>query len=261
MSLTWGATLAVAIALVAWRARALTGSGAIAAALVGGTILIGGGWAGGAALLTFFITGTLLSRIGTDAAARSGEAKGDRRDAGQVLANGGAAALAALAGYSEPAAARWAITAALAAAAADTWATTIGGTSRSAPRLLFSGRTVPAGTSGAITWRGTAGAAAGALIVALAAGVVADDHPLILVAALIGLLGMFIDSALGATVQGRSHCPACDLPTERAVHRCGTRTNAVGGWRWVDNDVVNGASTVGAALLGAAAWLALGIRQ
>ena len=260
MPLTWGATLAVAIALVAWLARALSGSGAIAAALVGAAILIGGGWAGGAALLAFFITGTLLSHLGADAAARAGEAKGNRRDAAQVLANGGAAALAALAGSSHPVAARWALTAALAAAAADTWATTIGGTSPSAPRLIFSGRAVAAGTSGAITWRGTIGAAAGAAVVALVAGVVAHDHLLILAATVIGLLGMFFDSALGATVQGRFHCPACDLPTERTVHRCGTRTTAVGGWRWVDNDVVNGGSTALAALLGAVTWLALGVR-
>ena len=255
-----GAALALAISLTAWLARALTLSGAIAAALVGGAILIGGGWAGGAALLTFFISGTLLSHLGADPAAQTGEAKGSRRDPGQVLANGGAAALAAVAGYWEPAASRWAITAALAAAAADTWATTIGGTSPSAPRLLFSGRAVPAGTSGAITWRGTFGAAAGAVIVALVAGAVAGDRPLILLAALIGFLGMFIDSTLGATVQGRFHCPACDLPTERIVHRCGTRTTGVGGWRWVDNDMVNGASTVIAALLGALAWLAVGVR-
>lgn len=258
MAPAWAAALAGAISLGAWRARTLDGWGSAAAAIVGTAILAGGGWAGGAALLTFFLTGTLLSRIGTDAAARAGEAKGDRRDAAQVLANGGAAALAALAGFSHPAAARWALTAALAAAAADTWATTIGGTSPQPPRLLFSLRAVPAGTSGAVTWRGTVGAAAGALAVAAAAGIAADDHPLIPIAALIGLLGMALDSALGATLQARFRCPVCGLPTERPVHRCGAPTIPVGGWRWVNNDIVNGGSTAIAALLGAAAWATLG---
>ena len=57
-----------------------------------------------------------------------------------------------------------------------------------------------------------------------------------------------------ATLQGRFHCPACDLPSEWPVHRCGTRTLHRGGSRWLDNDGVNFAATLTAAVLAWAAW-------
>ena len=60
-------------------------------------------------------------------------------------------------------------------------------------------------------------------------------------------------SAIGATIQERRQCPACDRPTERGVHDCGTSTVHVGGLRGMDNDLVNLIATVvGAAV---AAWL------
>ena len=64
--------------------------------------------------------------------------KGDRRDAGQVLANGGAAALAALLGPARPELALWLVTGTLAAAAADTWASSLGRRSRDQPRAIWS---------------------------------------------------------------------------------------------------------------------------
>jgi uncharacterized membrane protein len=64
---------------------------------------------------------------------------------------------------------------------------------------------------------------------------------------------MLLDSLLGATVQARFHCHACDVPTERARHRCGATTQWTGGMRWISNDAVNAWATAFAAVLG---WMA-----
>src|SRR5258705_5645214 len=99
-------------------------------------------------MLAFFISSSLLSTKQTS------------RNHRQVLANGGVAALAALAGS-------WiGFAGALAAAAADTWASEIGRHSRTLPRLITNGRPVPAGTDGGMTLLGTAGGIAGAVFIA-----------------------------------------------------------------------------------------------
>jgi uncharacterized protein (TIGR00297 family) len=244
--------VAAAVAALAWAFRTLTGGGAIAAWLVGTLVLAGTGWPGAAALLAFFVSSSLVSRL--EPADRRLDAKGSRRDASQVLANGGAAALAALLGPARPELALWLVTGALAAAAADTWATSLGRRSRIAPRLLLGGRMVPPGTSGGVTALGSGAALIGAALVA-GAGAAAGGTPVLFpIGALVGFLGMALDSALGATLQGRWHCPACDLPSEWPVHRCGTRTFPRGGSPWLDNDGVNFAATLAAGALAWAAW-------
>ncbi len=252
VTLLFSAAFSAAIAALGWRARALTGAGALAASGVGTAILWRTGWPGLAALGAFFAGSSLISRLAPDPAADRFDAKGSRRDPAQVLANGGAATLAALLLPMEPA--LWAVTATLAAAAADTWATSVGGWSRTPPRMILNGRAVAAGTSGAISLLGTTGALIGAAVVAGSAAVVAGSLPLLVQGWTIGAIGMFTDSLLGATLQGTFHCPACNTVTERPRHRCGTVTIRVGGLQWVTNDVVNGASTLLAGLLGWLAW-------
>jgi uncharacterized protein (TIGR00297 family) len=239
-------------ALLAWAARGLTGSGAVVAWLVGTLVLLGTGWGGGLVLAAFFVSSTLVSRLAPAPAEL--DPKGNRRDARQVAANGGAAALLALAGLHDPGLGLWLVTGTLAAAAADTWATAIGGLSRTPPRSVAGWRPVPRGTSGGVTLAGSAGAAAGAALVS-AAAVTAGGPPAILpLGTLVGFLGMAADSLLGATLQARFHCPACDRPSEWPVHRCGTPTIHRGGLRWLDNDAVNAAATALAAALALAAW-------
>jgi uncharacterized membrane protein len=185
--------------------------------------------------------------------------KRERRDARQVAANGGPAALGALLGLQvgvhHGALALWIVTGSLASAAADTWATSLGGRSRLLPRRMLVGAVVPPGTSGGMTVVGCAAAAAGAFVVAAVGGLVGGGRSLAVSGTLIGFVGMVADSALGSAVQGRFRCPACDVASEWPVHRCGARTSPVGGWAWLDNDAVNLAATGLAAALSAAAWL------
>ncbi len=244
--------LAAAFSAAAWRAGALTAPGALAATLVGGGVLTGAGWSGAAALTAFFVSSSLVSRI--DPPARpAGDAKGNRRDHRQVFANGGPAALGSLAAHGEPSLALWIATASLAAAAADTWATSVGAWSRTSPRHLLTWQPVPAGTSGGVTGLGCLGALVGALIVAASGALVGHDSRL-WTAAAIGFGGMIVDSALGAAAQGHFRCPSCGEPSEWPVHRCGRATSLEGGWRWLDNDGVNAVATALAALAGGACW-------
>ena len=242
--------LGVLVAGVAWRARSLSTSGAIAAAAVGAAVLAGAGWWGGVALVTFFVGSSTVSRLCPDPAAASGETKGGERDAGQVLANGGAPAAGALLGLLAPGASLWIVTMGLAAAAADTWATSFGALSRTPPRSIVSGKRVPPGTSGGVTMVGSLGGILGATTLALIGRLATRDPRLATGALLIGTAGMFLDSLLGALAQARFHCPNCDVTTERPVHRCGARTVQIGGIRWLTNDGVNALATSAATFAG-----------
>lgn len=246
------ALVAGAAALLAWRARTLTPSGALAAWGVGTAFGGALGPAGFAILAAFFIPASFLSRALSPPAAQ--DAKGDRRDAAQVLANGGPAAAAALLELRWPGLGLWAAGTALAAAAADTWATTVGVWSGRPARHILQGTVVPPGTSGGVTRPGTAGGVLGALAVGVTTGTAGGGWRAGAAAALLGVAWMLGDSILGAAAQARFHCPACGTGTERSPHRCGTPAAHIGGWRWLTNDGVNLLATLGAALDGALAW-------
>ena len=244
------ALISLGASLLAYAARTLTRSGAAAAALVGTVILHSSGWQGGAVLAAFFVSSNLVSRRGPSIPIGL-DPKSDRRDAWQVLANGGAAAIAAMLSPTA-AAAVWAVTAALAAAGADTWATSVGIRSAQPPRLLWFGPPVAAGTSGGMTAAGTGAALAGAATISAVGALAARSPALLPVATLIGFLGMVADSAAGAFLQGRFHCPTCNQASEWPVHRCGGRTTRTGGIEWLTNDGVNFVAT---ALAGYAGWV------
>lgn len=247
------ALVAVLLSTGGWAARALTGGGAAAASLIGLAILVCAGWPGAAVLSAFFISSSLLGRLPGASRTPSGDAKGERRDAWQVLANGGFAALGAVLARDNPDLALWVVTGSLAAAGADTWATTIGARSRSAPRRLLVGQPVEAGSNGGMTVLGTTAAIAGAGLIS-AAGSMTGGPRLLLWGTAIGVAGMTLDSVLGATLQGRFHCPTCTVDSEWSVHRCGSRTTRTGGVAWLTNDGVNAVTTAVGALGGWLAW-------
>ena len=206
-------------------------------------------------LAAFFVSSNLVSRVRPRAVPSGLDPKSDRRDLWQVYANGGAAAFGAALGLIDSSLGIWLVTATLAAAAADTWATSIGTRSLVLPRLPWSGRSVPVGSNGGMTLLGTAGGAVGALLVA-GTGAIAADMPLLLpVGTLIGFFGMVADSMLGALFQGRYHCPACDAASEWRVHRCGAATTREGGMAWLNNDGVNFIATALAGCAAVALWL------
>ncbi len=235
------------------RIKGLSSSGTIAAIVVGLACAVAGfTWV--ILLLAFYVSSTLLSRFHSDAKReRSGgtvEKSGDR-DMWQVAANGGLFAALAVASRLNPSPVWYAAGAgAIAASAADTWATEIGVLGKQIPRSIVSLRRVPIGTSGGVTLAGLMGSAAGALFIAglvTLAGWPAGTSSAAIAG---GIGGSLIDSLLGATFQSRRWCPACNLGTERAVHTCGTTTVQAGGLRWLENDLVNFFCSLAGALLG-----------
>ena len=252
-----GALVAAAIALAAWRAGSLSRSGAAAAFFVG-TIAIAAGWAWGALLIVYFVSSSLLSRMGaTIKTQRSGSVveKAGARDAAQVMANGAAFALAALLQVLHPSVLWLAAGAgALASSAADTWGTEIGMLNKSLPRMITTWRSVPTGTSGAVSAIGLEATVAGALFISLAAWLVHRNVHVALAVSLGGLAGALVDSLGGALWQSRRYCAQCKRATERLVHDCGTQTERAGGIGWLNNDGINTACTLVGSLVAAGAY-------
>jgi uncharacterized protein (TIGR00297 family) len=263
-----GFGLAAAISLAAYRARFLAPNGAIAATLVGTLVFGGARLPGAAVLLGFFLSSSLLTWAVNPRAAEAAEkfSKAGRRDASQVIANGGLAAI--LAGIVLPLAGSqaqvvWAaLCGALAAANADTWATEIGMRFGRRPRVITTLAPAAPGTSGAVTAVGLAASVGGASLVALLStlgGQPAAVWPVAASAAIGGTLGALADSLLGASLQAQYRCQSCGKLTEQHPrHRCGGSTVHIAGWVAVTNEVVNFAcTTVGAAAAAALAyWLA-----
>jgi len=237
--------------------RTLSTSGAATGAVVG-TICMAAGWSWGVLLLSLFVSASALSRMGEKekaARTRSVVEKGGERDAAQVLANGGVFAAAALAHLAYPSTVWLAVGAgAIAASTADTWATEIGTLAGTDPVAILSGRRVPAGTSGAVSLRGSLAGIAGALFIAAEATFA--RWPVAFAAVAVGgIAGSLADSLLGATLQTRRWCDVCAVATERLNHTCGTPTRFAGGVAGFDNDVVN------AVCSGVGALVALGLTR
>jgi uncharacterized protein (TIGR00297 family) len=269
-----GLLLSTLIGVIGYRRGALSRSG-VAGAVVTGTLIFGmGGWEWGILLVAFFASSSALSfyRAHDKQGLAEKFAKGHQRDLGQAMANGGVAALlAVLSQLSLPGGGRevvWfaACAGAMAAVNADTWATELGVLNPHPPRLITTGQRVEVGASGGVTWLGTAASLGGALFIGLLGGLGllvtrqgwAVAGVLLLAATAGGLLGSLFDSLLGATVQAIYWCDACQKETERRVHRCGTETRLLRGWRWLGNDLVNlGASAVGALVAAGIGWVML----
>jgi uncharacterized protein (TIGR00297 family) len=256
-----GALAAATIAVLAWRAGSLTPSGAAAATLVG-TAAVAAGWRWGALLIAYFVVASAMSHLGREAKAARTDAvvaKGGARDVTQVVANGGAFAVAALASVAWGPSPLWAGVGigALAASSADTWGTEVGTLAGGAPRMLVGWRPVAPGTSGGVTAAGSLATVGGALFVVALARVLAWPTAVAIAALIAGVAGALVDSLLGATMQQRRWCERCNVATERAEHSCGAATEHRGGLRWLENDRVNMlASLAGAVVGGALTWLA-----
>jgi uncharacterized protein (TIGR00297 family) len=252
-----GALVAAAIAAAAWRAGSLSRSGAAAAFFVG-TIAVAAGWTWGALLIVYFLSSSLLSRVGAALKAqRSGSVvhKAGARDAEQVLANGAIFALAALLEVTQPSV-LWLVAGAgaLASSAADTWGTEIGMLAKSSPRMITTWRIVPTGTSGGVSAIGLGATVCGALFMAVAAWLVQRNVHVAVAVSLGGLAGALADSVGGAFWQSRRFCAQCECGTERLVHDCGTRTERAGGIGWLNNDGVNAACTLVGSLVAVGAY-------
>jgi len=187
--------------------RWLTADGAVAAVIVGALVFWGAGLQGLAVLTLFFVSGSLLTAC---------NARPPLRTARQVLANGGWAAAGAVMVPWRPDVGWAVLLGSLATAQADTWATEIGARASRPPRLITTRLPVPAGTSGGVTPLGTRAGVLGAVALAGLGALLGVPLRLAALAAAVGVLGMMLDSMLGATLEPKG---------------------------WLDNDGVNLAAT------------------
>lgn len=244
-----GSALVVGAAFggLAYTAGALDGRGAVTGGLFAASLVGLGGWPWIVPGIVFFGVSSALTGVKGRMRASSRTVGTPRRTQAQVLANGGVAwtalavvALGAAGSPSASVAGYAAFIGALAAAAADTWATELGSLSPSLPWSLRSLRRVPTGTSGAISLVGCGAAVLGAASVVgaalVAGGPLADpvgrNGGLLLGA---GLAGMFADSGTGAFLQAQYRAPSgalVEIPPSREAR-------PVRGWAGIGNNVVN----------------------
>jgi uncharacterized protein (TIGR00297 family) len=200
-------SLTVAFAISAGLLRAVTASGAVAGGVLAFLLFVGGGPGAFAALIAVFLLTWVTTRTGHKRKRQLGTAEQrGGRSAAQVIANVGIAAAALLVGLAirHPVAGLVACSAALAEAAADTTSSEVGQAVNDSAYLITDFRPVPVGTDGGISVAGTLAGVAAALAIATvawAARLIAP-HWLLPVAAA-GVLGMFVDSFLGATLERR----------------------------------------------------------
>lgn len=243
----------VIIASLAYSRRSLSISGMIAA-IVLGTWMYGISslvWYG--VLIYFFVSATIWSKFkqASKVKAETGYEKTGRRDAWQVAANGGLGLLLCILYYGWPHE-LWLIAflGVMATVTADTWATELGGLSRTLPWSIRTGKRVVAGTSGGVSILGLSASLCGAASVGLIAigfswieGEAASGV-WVLATAVGGTFGALIDSWMGASWQRMNRCSVCEQEVEGPVHCEGKRTMHSRGFIFLNNDTVNFISSV-----------------
>lgn len=172
------------------------------------------------------------------------------RDAFQAVANLGAAVACFIIAYlSGDSAWTYAFLGSVAASNADSWASEIGGLSKSTPRMITNFKVARKGISGAVTVLGTFGGIAGALFISTWAWLLPHHEgtsPTIFFAAacLCGVFGFMLDSVLGALLQAK-YTDRDGLLTEQTA---GNTLSS--GITWINNDMVNLISSCAAAVVG-----------
>lgn len=253
--------------------RSLDHSGA-AGGLIIGFILTVANYSFFSALMTFFITSSVLTKWKSDVKKRfdSEFKEGGQRSWVQVFCNGGVPTELALlymiesgpgeipVDFSKQYTASWmclALLGALACSAGDTWASEIGTVfNKNEPRLITSWKKVPVGTNGGVTFVGLIASFLGGLAVGLAyfisqllfvtdLEIAVPQWPLILFGAFAGLFGSIIDSYIGATMQYSGF----DEGTGKVVNYPMNGARLISGKPILDNNAVNLFSSILVALI------------
>lgn len=236
------------IGLIAYWKRQLNLSGVVAAVVMGAAATVMGGFTSLSLYLFFLISAAVIGKLskrirGLDRIHK----KGGRRDAVQVLANGGAALAAMMIHAFDSSPVYLAVfTACLAEACSDTWASEIGVLSKSEPVSILTFTKVPKGLSGGVSLLGTCSAMLSSILYGIFAFSCYDGINLSLVMVVIfsSFAGVMTDSVLGATLQAHFYDEKEDIITEHSRDREGNALKLVRGLRFMDNDMVNLTSNI-----------------
>ncbi|MBI3004156.1 MAG: DUF92 domain-containing protein [Ignavibacteriales bacterium] len=236
-----GVVLGACIATASFYARFLSVKGSVATFFLASVIFGVGGWQWTIPVLVFFVTSSVLSKVGKKRKREFDSVfeKSDVRDHGQVLANGGIGGMLAVAQASMPSTDFYpAYLGSIAAVTADTWGTEIGLLTKGKTISIVSVHPVPRGTSGGVSVTGFAGGVIGAVAIVVSAVPWIWDVRLATWIISAGIVASLIDSTLGATMQAEYTCAVCGSKTEREVH-CSSPAKLVRGRKWITNDLVN----------------------
>jgi uncharacterized protein (TIGR00297 family) len=206
-----GLAITVALGYTSYALGTASVAGMLSGVLLGLLVVVFGGFGWFAVLITFFGVGALSTKFRYDDKKRRGIAEENEgaRGTGNVLGNAAVALACVLcfaASGSLPIGGtlfQYAFAGSMAAALSDTLSSELGGLYDN-PRLITTLERVPPGTDGGVTWQGEVFGLVGAVVVAgVAFGLLPGVSTLGAVAvAAGGVVGMTVDSVLGATVEG-----------------------------------------------------------
>jgi uncharacterized protein (TIGR00297 family) len=207
--------------LLALALRMVNRSGAAAGFALGVAVYLGYGYKSFLVLLSFFLLGSVATRLGYAKKAAQGvaERRGGARSWREALANSLAGAFFAVLVITthHEAAFLMALVAAFAEAAGDTVSSEIGQWLSDRAYLVTTFKPVPAGENGGLSWVGTAAGLLAAVLVAglgYGLGLCGKRGAVVVLAA--AFLGNWLDSLLGATLERRG------LVTNGIVNFAGT---------------------------------------
>ena len=250
ITITGWSSATVLFAVVTIRLKALTWDGAVAASVLGLTVVFLSGPEWLAPLFAFFGSSVLLGKAFRRRNDRASDTKqGLPRDAAQVLCNGlPYAALVIWSAFTHRDVGMYLLIT-MAVATSDTWSSEVGTALRGRTLNIIGFKPVAPGRSGGVSVAGSAAGIAGALCIAMLVLVLpgATATPLkdIAMITVFGFSGMLVDSVLGSLFQARYSM------ADSAIGDRGEQF--VGGLRWMTNDLVNllsnGITTAGAVWL------------
>jgi uncharacterized protein (TIGR00297 family) len=205
-----GLAVTVALGYVAYALGTASITGMLTGVLLAFFAVVLGGLGWFVLLVTFFGLGGLASKYRYEEKLDRGIAQANRgaRGSGNVLANS-LVALFAVVAYAAgrhigmgASVFRFAFAGAVAAALADTFSSEFGGLFDD-PRLITTFETVAPGTDGGVTLQGAAAGLVGAALIAGLGGIFFGfASPAVALVAATGVVGMTVDSILGATMEG-----------------------------------------------------------
>ncbi len=238
--------------------RWLSKIGALTALIMGLVLMVFGSWACLMSALSFYILSSYFTVYRFEFKVSKSISQ-KIRDWRNVIANGAVATSFAVAeGIYGGGAFLGGFIGAISTATADTLATEIGLLYPGEPRLITDlKRKVQPGTSGAVSPLGGFGAILGALIIGLVFMISrlldkqsTTNFNIVILSCITGIVGTIVDSLLGATIQAQYLCLKCNCITEESIHTCGSRPKLIRGYTFLNNNIVNLASTFTGGLLG-----------
>lgn len=215
--LVQGFTLSLVVAYLAFFLTWLTLDATLPVIVVGTVIFGFGGWILTIAVIVFFMTGSLFSRLNRDMEMPNGDfvPPERRRDGLQIWANGFWAALFCILWFLVPLeeflGAAFGV---IATATADTWATETGIRNPGNTISLKTFKSVSPGTDGGVSLKGSFFGILGALLIGFFAsqGLLSDPVSTFAVISGAGFLGCLIDSYIGAVYQRKRQSDESEYP-------------------------------------------------